>query len=312
MLPLISLPEQTFTAFSRDVNCRVDELLVYLQRSPSAVCHRLNQAMAYVLNNGGKRFRPLLMYATGAALECELGKLDPAALAIELMHTYSLVHDDLPSMDNDDLRRGIPTCHKAFDEATAILVGDALQTLAFEVLSDDQWLIDQGWAHSIGASQKLAQISGLAKACGRSGLVAGQSLDLLSEGETVDLNALVRIHSNKTGRLIEAAINMAVIAAGFAGTEQQRLLEKYSQKVGLSFQIQDDILDVTGTTAEIGKFAGADEQLNKATFPALMGLDCARQRIHELHEESLALLSGFGEKADLLRALSEFTMNRVK
>lgn len=301
-----------FLEFIKEINAHVDKLFSSLQANQEVISEHLSEAIGYVLGNGGKRFRPLLLYATGRALDCDSATLDPAAIAIELIHTYSLIHDDLPAMDDDDLRRGIPTCHKRYDEATAILVGDALQALAFEVLSNSLLLFKENRMRQLDADKRLAQIELLAKASGSRGMIAGQSLDLLSAAGSLEITALEQVHRYKTGCLIEAAVNMSVIAAGFVGTEQQLSLGHYAEKVGLLFQIQDDILDVTGSVLEIGKATGVDEKHNKATFPELLGLESAQQRVREAHDEALTTLSAFGKEADLLRALASYAAYRVK
>ncbi len=231
---------------------------------------RLHEAMRYTTLNAGKRLRPILVYTTGHCFNATLPQLDPAAIAIELIHCYSLVHDDLPAMDDDDLRRGKPSCHKQFDEATAILVGDALQALAFELLST-----------APGTPQSLALIHTLAHASGSQGMVAGQSLDMLASNETTSLPALQAIHRLKTGALFSAAIRMGALAAGVCDDATLQLLTTFSQHLGLAFQIRDDILDVEATTQTLGKTSGKDQTQHKATYPALLGLDGAKTQLTE-------------------------------
>ncbi|SFC47938.1 farnesyl diphosphate synthase [Marinospirillum celere] len=261
---------------------RVDSQLLKLLETHQGPEPQLQEALAYSLLNGGKRLRPLLVYATGRALGASWEACDAPAMAVELIHAYSLVHDDLPAMDDDDLRRGRPTCHKAFDEATAILVGDALQTLAFQVLATS----DQPAA--------LASIQTLAQASGAQGMVGGQMLDLQAEGQQLTLKQLERLHSHKTGALIRAAVRLGGLA-GQADTAVLACLDAYADALGLAFQVQDDLLDVTGDTAKLGKNTGADVLHQKATYPGLLGLEAAEQKARDLVDlakSSLASLPG--------------------
>ena len=268
----------------------------------SASCDaQLDQAMRYALFNGGKRIRPMLVYA--AAQACGLSKIKVvfAAAALEMIHSYSLVHDDLPAMDDDDLRRGKPTCHIAFDEATAILVGDALQALAFDVLSQPQ--------PDISGSAQLQMINSLACAAGGMGMCGGQALDIAATGQSLDLSGLEQVHHHKTGDLIRASVRIGALAAQ-ASQHQLDALDQYASCIGLSFQIQDDILDVEGDTEVIGKPQGADQALNKSTYPALMGLDAAKKKALGLHNQALEALSDFADEAEPLRQLSEYIIAR--
>ncbi len=292
--------EQTLQTYQTEINAA---LLRYLP-AQNEIPHKLHEAMHYVTFNGGKRVRPVLVYATGQALNVSLEKLHAPAAAIEMIHAYSLVHDDLPAMDDDDLRRGKPTCHKAFNEATAILTGDALLTLAFEVLSQTD-------NHSPSSQKQLEMISLLAKASGNIGMVGGQAIDLDSVGIALDINQLKQMHAKKTGALIRVSTLLGATAAG-ASTEQIGCLIKYADAVGLAFQIRDDILDIEGDTAVIGKPQGADIAKNKPTYPALLGLDAAKQAAQELHETALNALRGFNDKADTLRQLSAYIVKRNK
>lgn len=285
--------------------------------APVAPAERLKSAMAYSVQNGGKRVRATLVYASAEALGCcrDEGKcpnekaLDLAACAAEFIHAYSLIHDDLPAMDDDDLRRGKPTCHIAFDEATAILAGDALQALAFETLAR----IDD-----IDAATRVELVRCLAEASGHAGMVGGQMLDLAGEQQQLDLPALEQVHRLKTGALIRASVRLgALIAryrkttAGFAVREDTlQQLNEYACAIGLAFQVMDDILDVLGDTAILGKTAGADQALQKSTYPALLGLSGARQKARELHERALTALRDFGPEAEPLRQLSAFIIER--
>ncbi|MCI0749305.1 MAG: polyprenyl synthetase family protein [Nevskiales bacterium] len=254
---------------------------------------RLHQAMRYAAE-GGKRLRPLLIYATGEALGVAPRALDPAAAAVELMHAYSLVHDDLPAMDNDDLRRGRPTCHKQFDEATAILTGDALQTLAFLVLARDS-------ESGLDLRQRLKLIEVLAEAAGSRGMAGGQAIDLESTGQRLTLAELEAMHIHKTGALIRASVLMACYAGAPLDSAHLAALDRYGKCLGLAFQIQDDILDEEGTTDQLGKRRGQDRSRNKPTYPSVMGLPVARIRAQELFEQArLALQSFDGRSAPLI------------
>ncbi len=262
---------------------------------------RLHQAMRYSALLGGKRVRPLLVYLTGQTLGVAADQLDDAAVAVELIHAYSLIHDDLPAMDDDALRRGQPTCHIAFDEATAILAGDALQALAFEILLANPQL-DAACRARMGLE--------LARACGSMGMAGGQALDLAATGKTLDLQALETMHRLKTGALIQASITMACLAAGELPEEHAQALACFGGHLGLAFQVRDDILDEVGETRTLGKQAGADRALGKATYPAILGLTQAQAHLEMHHQKALDALSGFGEKADALRQLAEAVVVR--
>ena len=272
---------------------------------PAASLHptRLHEAMRYAVLGGGKRIRPILVYATGAALGLTADSLDGPACAVELIHAYSLVHDDLPAMDNDDLRRGKPTCHRAFDEATGILAGDALHTLAFYVLTHDS-------AMKVDAQARLTMIDILALAAGSRGMVGGQAIDLAAVGRTLDIAELEDMHIHKTGALIRAAVKLAALAAPEPDPRTLHHLDHFAKCVGLAFQIRDDILDVEGDVAQLGKRQGADLALNKPTYPALLGLEEAKNRARQLHEESLASLASLDERAEPLRGLSHYIVDR--
>jgi farnesyl diphosphate synthase len=230
----------------------------------------LIEAMRYALLLGGKRARPFLVYITGTMLGCQVEDLDTPASAIECIHAYSLSHDDLPAMDNDELRRGKPTCHVQFDEATAILTGDALQTLAFSILAEGQ-LSPDGDDHRI----KMVQV--LAEASGASGMCMGQALDLGAENRQISLNELEEVHRNKTGALIRCAVRLGALAAGQKGVEILPQLDRYSSAIGLAFQVQDDILDIISDTETLGKPQGSDNKLSKSTYPSLLGLHRAQE-----------------------------------
>lgn len=283
---------------------RVDAALNnYLPLDPDTT--QLREAMRYSLFNGGKRVRPTLAYASAIAihkdaLSTQSELLNRIACALESLHSYSLVHDDLPAMDDDDLRRGKPTCHIAFNEATAILAGDALQTFAFELLSE---------AENIDAKIQIKLIRQLANASGVQGMVLGQAIDLAAVDKTIDLAQLENMHRHKTGALIRASVSMGATALG-ASDAQLNALDKYAAAIGLAFQVQDDILDVIADTETLGKQQGADIARNKPTYVALLGLDGARAKAQELHQQALAALESFDGSADYLRALSAYIIER--
>ncbi|MDP8162270.1 (2E,6E)-farnesyl diphosphate synthase [Pasteurella skyensis] len=262
----------------------------------------LGEAMSYAVLLGGKRIRPFLVYTTGKLLGVSLEKLDHSAAAIEAIHAYSLVHDDLPAMDNDELRRGQATCHIAFDDATAILAGDALQSFAFELITQDPHLT---------ASQKVAQIQVLSHSAGAKGMCLGQSLDLLAENKSVDIEALKYIHRNKTGALIEASILMGLNVSEYVNDPQiKQSLIDYAKAIGLAFQVQDDILDIIGDADKIGKTVGADESLNKSTYPKLLGLEGAKTKAKILCQNALSALETLPFDTTELKALADFVVNR--
>lgn len=265
----------------------------------------LIDAMKYAALLGGKRIRPFLLYKTGELFDLPAEKLDASAAALEAIHAYSLAHDDLPAMDNDDLRRGKPTSHIAFNEATAILAGDALQTFAFELIAKDSFLTD---------AEKVAQVRTLATASGAAGMCLGQSLDLEAEHRAVSLDELKRIHRHKTGALIEASVMMAVNLAGEKGEAARQSLKGYAQAIGLAFQVQDDILDVVGDQAKIGKPVGSDENADKSTYVKLLGLDGAKATLaaeHQLALTHLADLSLLNPLAlEQLKQLADFIVKR--
>lgn len=264
---------------------------------------RLLEAMRYSTLGGGKRLRPVLVYCTGAALGAPLTGLDAAAAAVELIHAYSLIHDDLPAMDDDDLRRGRPTCHKAYDEGTAVLAGDALQALAFGVLAEDT-------DAQISAEARLLAMRLLAQGIGTAGMAGGQAIDLEAVGRQLSLTELEGMHRRKTGALITTSVLLGAVCAN---TLQGPLLDSlriYGDELGLAFQIQDDILDVTGDTSTIGKQAGADAALNKPTYPALLGLAGAQQRALDARDRAIAALAPLGERAATLISLAHYVVDR--
>jgi geranylgeranyl diphosphate synthase type II len=282
---------------------RVNAALEGLFAAPGPELNRLYDAMRYSVMNGGKRVRPLLAYAACEALGGIAEDANGAACAVELIHAYSLVHDDLPAMDDDDLRRGQPTTHKAFDEACAILAGDGLQSLAFTALLDPTLT-------SRDAETRLSMVRALAQAAGPAGMVGGQAIDLGSVGLKLDQTALEYMHRHKTGALIEASVRLGALASGRADQSQLDALQIYARAVGLAFQVQDDILDVESDTATLGKRQGADIARDKPTYPALLGLDAAKAYALELRDQALEALSAFGDTAEPLRELARYIVNR--
>ncbi|WP_431223498.1 (2E,6E)-farnesyl diphosphate synthase [Serratia sp. L9] len=293
-----------------------DQLQLFRQRSDRALLDyiaplpfnqgKMVEAMRHGALLGGKRLRPFLVYATGQMFGLSLENLDAPAAAVECIHAYSLIHDDLPAMDDDDLRRGQPTCHIKFGEANAILAGDALQTLAFSILADAPM-------PDVALGDRLAMISELAAASGVAGMCGGQSLDLEAEGKHIDLQALEQIHRHKTGALMRAAVRLGALAAGQPGRAALPQLDRYAAAIGLAFQVQDDILDVVGETEKIGKRQGSDQQLGKSTYPALLGLDSAKVKAWDLYQEALAALESLAAQSyntAPLRALASFIIER--
>ena len=274
-------------------------------RLPEAGIHprRLHEAMRYSVLDGGKRIRPLLVYFSGQALHCPPPRLDSVACAVELIHVYSLVHDDLPAMDDDDLRRGKPTCHKAFDEATAILVGDALQALAFSILAEDPAL-------TASPAQRLKMVACLAHAAGSRGMVGGQAIDLAATGQELDIAQLEDMHIHKTGALIRACVRLSCLCAPETTEQDHQALDKFSKNIGLAFQIRDDILDVEGTTKTLGKKCGTDQAQQKPTYPAIVGLAAAKELAEELYQRAIEALAGLGPRAEPLRWLARFVIHR--
>lgn len=280
------------------VNARMEHWLA----QQNGLAPRLLEAMHYATFNGGKRVRPVLAYATAEALGGSREAVDDVAAALEMVHSYSLVHDDLPAMDNDSLRRGKPTCHIAFDEATAILAGDALQCLAFEVLASSP--------APLSPTVRLELIRLLASASGTQGMAGGQALDLAAEGQNLSLQQLETIHIHKTGCLIRASVRMGALTVGAASPAQLDTLDRYAHAVGLAFQVQDDILDVIGDTATLGKTQGSDQALAKATYPLILGLEAAQKLAQSLCDQALAALEPLDERAEPLRALARYIVSR--
>ncbi|WP_426700534.1 polyprenyl synthetase family protein [Rhodanobacter sp. Col0626] len=276
----------------------LDRSLPPAEQSPAD----LHRAMRYAVLGGGKRLRPLLVYAAGHALGVDGPQLDAPACAVELIHAYSLVHDDLPAMDDDAMRRGRPTCHVVFGEAMAILAGDALQALAFEILAHD------GHA-GVEATRCVDMLRVLGRACGAEGMAGGQALDLAAVGCKLSLAELEHMHACKTGALIRTAVRLGALAAG-AGDDALEALDRYAYAVGLAFQVRDDILDVEGESAVIGKTAGKDAAADKPTFPSIIGLDASRARLAELTGNALDAISPFGAQGRLLEELAHYAAHR--
>ena len=280
---------------------RADAALARALPSDAQAPAQLHTAMRYAVLGGGKRLRPVLVYATGSALGASPDALDASAAAVEIIHAYSLVHDDLPAMDNDALRRGRPTCHIAFGEAMAILAGDALQALAFEILAGDA-------GHDPLAHVEMLRT--LAAACGAQGMAGGQALDLAAVGECIDPAALDRMHAFKTGALIRASIRLGALAAGCDDATLLAALDSYGRAIGLAFQIRDDILDVEGDSAVIGKTAGKDAANAKPNYPAILGMDASRARLAQLTQEAIAALAPLGERGRELAELARYVAAR--
>ena len=274
-------------------------------RLPAAdkVPARLHEAMRYSVLGGGKRIRPALLFATARALGLSEEEVEAAACAIELVHVYSLVHDDLPAMDDDDMRRGRPTCHKAFDEATALLVGDALQPLAFQLLAADPALPSS-------PSIRLRLIDMLAHAIGTFGMAGGQAIDLASQGKQLDIGQVEDMHARKTGAVIRASVLMAAECVPSLEEGLYAALTRFATTVGLAFQIQDDLLDVTGDASMLGKATGADSERAKPTHPAVIGIPASQQRVRLLHSQAIEALAPFGERAESLRLLAHWLLSR--
>lgn len=281
----------------------VDGALQQLLTAPSEPLQRLYHAMHYSVMNGGKRIRPLLVFASCQALGGDVKDAYGAACAVELIHAYSLVHDDLPAMDDDDLRRGQPTTHKAFDEAYAILAGDALQSLAFDALSDEA-------LSPISCQQRLDMLKVLSSAAGARGMVGGQAIDLSAVGQAISIDTLELMHRHKTGALIEASVQLGAIASNAATPQALAALQQYAQAIGLAFQVQDDILDVTSDTQTLGKQQGSDIEHDKPTYPALLGLEEAQAYALSLRDQALAALDIFDQRAEHLRQLAHYIVER--
>jgi geranylgeranyl pyrophosphate synthase len=297
-------PPTAFAARVAACRARIEGVLDRALDLPNPGTDRLRAAMRYSVLGAGKRLRPTLVYLTGESLGASLESLDAPAAAVELIHVYSLVHDDLPAMDDDDLRRGRPTCHKAFDEGTAVLVGDALQALAFDVLANEP-------TPGNSAQARLEMIRVLARATGTGGMAGGQAIDLAAVGQVLSVAAIEDMHRRKTGALIECSVLLGALTAGVAAGPELASLERFGAEVGLAFQIQDDILDVEGDPALLGKSTGADAAHAKPTYPSTAGLAAAKRRADELRSAAVAALVPLGERAAALVQLADFVVNRA-
>ncbi|PKM20643.1 MAG: (2E,6E)-farnesyl diphosphate synthase [Gammaproteobacteria bacterium HGW-Gammaproteobacteria-15] len=282
---------------------RVEQHLQQYLDSRTVTDQRLLSAMSYSLLLGGKRVRPFLVYSCGTLLGASLHDLDGPAAALEALHSYSLIHDDLPAMDNDDLRRGKPTCHKAFDEATAILAGDALQTLAFELISSHPY-------QQVSNAQILQMVQQLATAAGYSGMCGGQAIDLAQTNQSSTLAQLERMHRLKTGALIESAVHLAWLCSPKRDAAELGALLNFARALGLAFQVQDDILDIESDTSTLGKPQGSDTKANKSTYPALLGLDNAKAKAQQLYQDALNALARLPYNTDELRAFAQYIIER--
>ena len=291
--------EQRLAPLKARANAALDRFLPAEEQAPS----RLHQAMRYAALAPGKRIRPVLAYATGEALGAPLEALDPVAAAVEFIHAYSLIHDDLPAMDDDELRRGRPTCHRQFDEATAILAGDALQALAFEVLTAEE-------LNDVPGDRRVEMLQTLAYASGSRGMAGGQALDLAAVGISLSLDELENMHKHKTGALIQASVMLGYLAGNGHDVDLADRLRRYAACVGLAFQVQDDILDVEGETDVIGKPQGSDASLDKPTYPHLLGIENAKATAERLCEEAIACLEPLGANAETLAMIADYIVKR--
>jgi len=301
----MKMPDADLAVFMAQCQERLERS--FDQWLPPARTHpaTLHEAMRYTVMGGGKRIRPMLVYAGGQATGADSQLLDRPACAVELIHAYSLIHDDLPAMDDDDLRRGKPSCHRAFGEATAILAGDALQSHAFQVLSS-------GPSDAVDAHTRLRMINTLALASGSRGMAGGQVIDLAATGQQLNIAELEDMHIHKTGALIRASVVLGALCGTTAGQADIDRLDHYAKCIGLAFQIRDDILDVEGEANTLGKNTGMDQRLEKSTYPALIGMQGARQRAAELHVEALDSLASFSSDADPLRCISAYIIERER
>ncbi len=290
-----------FKIFMRDSQSRVEQALAGYLPAADTIPNQLHEAMRYSTLDGGKRVRPMLVYAAGQAVSADDNMLNASACAIEMIHVYSLIHDDLPAMDDDDLRRGRPTCHKAFDDATAILAGDSLQPLAFEIISRET---------NLAAESRIRIIQTLAHASGSIGMAGGQAIDLESEGKQLSLDQLEEMHSKKTGALIRAAIQMGALCDPNISDDDLEALDTFGRSIGLAFQIQDDILDETADTEKLGKPQGSDREKDKSTFISLCGLDESRQRANDLLKQAIDALKPLQGDTNQLVNLANYIVQR--
>ena len=299
------MPDSPIASLLAEYRGRIEHNLSRWLPPAATLPKSLHAAMRYATLSGGKRIRPILVYAGGLAVGAAREALDVPACAVEFIHAYSLIHDDLPAMDDDDLRRGKPSCHRAFDEATAILAGDALQSLAFQLLAKND-------AAAISDATRLRMIDILALAAGSRGMVGGQAIDLAATGRELNIAELEDMHIHKTGALIRASVVLGALCGTAAEDARHQQLDHYAKCIGLAFQIRDDILDVEGEAGTMGKNPGMDQQLEKPTYPALIGMAGARLRAKELHAEAMDSLADFDERADPLRWISAYIIERER
>lgn len=295
-------PPLQFAQWSSAMQTRVEQVLSTAMPAESETPATLHQAMRYAVLGGGKRVRALLAYAAGEFCGASLENIDASAAAVELIHAFSLVHDDMPCMDDDDLRRGKPSTHKQFGDATALLAGDALQSLAFELIASEQL--------TIPATQKVSILHCLAFATGSRGMAGGQSIDLESTGIKLTQAQLAEMHALKTGALMHAAAMMGAYSASDADTKKYEAVDTYAKAIGLAFQVVDDILDAEADTATLGKTAGKDAEQDKSTYVTLLGLDTAKSLAQSLYQQALAPLEAYSQEADMLRSLASFITQR--
>ncbi len=295
------MESQAFTQWLADMQSRVETVLAQHLPATTIIPQRLHEAMRYATLGGGKRVRALLAYAAGEFCYADRDKADVAAAAVELIHAFSLVHDDMPCMDDDDLRRGKPSTHKQYDDATALLVGDALQSLAFQIIAQCSHIED---------AQKVKMLHLLAVATGSRGMAGGQAIDLENTGLLITQAELEVMHLHKTGALIHAATLMGVYCSAEENADKINAVDHFSKSIGLAFQVVDDILDAEADTQTLGKTAGKDAQANKSTYVTLLGLGKAKALAAELHQNAMNALSNYGQEADLLRHLAHFITQR--
>jgi farnesyl diphosphate synthase len=295
--------EQDFGTLLESWQARMETALAARLPAATLVPARLHEAMRYSVLGGGKRIRPALLFATARTLGLTEIEVEAAACAIELIHVYSLVHDDLPAMDDDDLRRGRPTCHKAFDEATAVLVGDALQPLAFQLLARDPAL-------PASPAIRLRLVDLLSEAAGTFGMAGGQAIDLAVQGQQLGIEEVEDLHARKTGAVIRASVLMAAECVPNLDRRRYAALNEFATAIGLAFQIQDDLLDVLGDVSTLGKATGADRERDKPTHPAIIGIEESQKRVNLLHGQALKALAPFGEDAAPLRSLANWLLSR--
>ncbi len=297
------LQSERFESVCADYSRRTEEALIKRLADVGQMPESLHSAMKYACLGGGKRFRAMLVYACGEVAGAKPEQLDTPASAIEMVHAYSLVHDDLPAMDDDDLRRGRPTCHIQFDEATAILAGDALQSRAFELLASTTW-------NPVSDSCRAQMVETLAKAIGAQGMAGGQVIDMQSSGNNLTVDELQRMHGMKTGALIEVSAVLGAMASESASTHSISHLSNYATHVGLAFQIADDVLDHTSSSERLGKRVGADQRMNKSTYVSMLGLQRARETAENLASQAIESLDALGDNTGFLKQLAKFVVSR--